>query len=154
MKKALFTLAILTFLTASVFAQKTYVWKSYNIQVTVPNDFRVKKNTTQEFDMKGEGMELSIMIHEDNVAIEDLDDAAIAGANAMKLQEVDAAQQVKINEFEGFYVEGFKDGYRVMFACLGNPKSHTNFFIAITFDDDDKVAEEDSLEILNSLDVL
>lgn len=154
MKKTFFTLAFITLLTVSGFAQKTYVWKSYNIQVTVPNDFRVKKNTAQEFDMKGEGMELSIVIHEENVAIEDLDDAAIAGANAMKLQEVDAAHQVKINEFEGFYVEGFKDGYRVMFACLGNPKSHTNFFVAITFDDDDKVAEEDALEILNSLDVL
>ena len=154
MKKTVFTLAFSLIIFASAFAQKTYVWKSYNIQVTVPNDFRVKKNTAQEFDMKGEGMELSIMIHEENVAIEDLDEAAIAGANAMKLQEVDAAQQVKINEFEGFYVEGFKDGHRIMFACLGNPKSHTNFFIVITFDDDDKVAEEDALEILNSLDVL
>lgn len=154
MKKTFFTLTFLFIIVATSFAQKTYVWKSYNIQVTVPNDFRVKKNTAQEFDMKGEGMELSIVIHEENVPIENLDDAAIAGANAMKLQEVDAAHHVNINEFEGFYVEGFKDGYRVMFACLGNPKSHTNFFVAITFDDDDKVAEEDALEILNSLDVI
>lgn len=152
MKKLLIIFAILC--SVSAFAQKNYVWKQFNIQITVPDDFRVKKNTAKEFEMKGEGMELSMLIHEENVAIEDLDDAAIAGAKAMKLQELDAAHQVKINEFEGFYVEGFKDGNRIMFACLGNPNSHTNFFIAIIFDDEDKTAEEDALEILNSLDVL
>lgn len=152
MKKLLIIFAVLGTLSAS--AQKNYVWKQFNIQITVPDDFRVKKNTAKEFEMKGEGMELSMLIHEENVAIEDLDDAAIAGAKAMKLQELDAAHQVKINEFEGFYVEGFKDGNRIMFACLGNPNSHTNFFIAIIFDDEDKTAEEDALEILNSLDVL
>ena len=154
MKKLIFTLAFSLMISVSLFAQKNYVWESYNIQITVPNDFKVQKNTTREFDMKGDGMELSMLIHEENVAIEDLDDAAIAGAKAMKMQEVDAAHQVHINEFEGFYVEGFKDGHRIMFACLGNPKSHTNFFIVITFDDKDKVAEDDALEILNSLDVL
>ncbi|GGD55172.1 hypothetical protein GCM10011514_19210 [Emticicia aquatilis] len=151
MKKLLIIFAILC--SFSAFAQKNYVWKQFNIQITVPDDFRIKKNTAKEFEMKGEGMELSMLIHEENVAIEDLDDAAIAGAKAMKLQELDAAHQVKINEFEGFYVEGFKDGNRIMFACLGNPNSHTNFFIAIIFDDEDKTAEKDALEILNSLDV-
>lgn len=154
MKKTLITLAFLTSILVSSFAQKTYVWKSYNIQVTVPDDFREKKNTNKEFDMKGDGMELSILIHEENVAIDDLDDAAIAGAKAMNLQEIDAAHRVSINEFEGFYVEGFKDGHRIMFACLGNPSSHTNFFIIVTFDDNDKVAEKDALGIINSLDVL
>lgn len=154
MKKTLLTIICSFIIFGSALAQKTYVWKSFNIKVTVPNDFRVKKNTAQEFEMKGQGMDLSILIHEEDVAIEDLDEAAIAGANAMDLQEVDAAQHVNINEFEGFYVEGFKEGHRIMFACLGNPKSHTNFFIVITFDDDDKVAEKDALGILNSLDII
>lgn len=154
MKNLLIKSAFFLLITNSIFAQKNYVWKQFNIQITVPDDFRIKKNTAKEFEMKGEGMELSMLIHEENVAIEDLDDAAIEGAKAMKLQELDAAHQVKINEFEGFYVEGFKDGNRIMFACLGNPNSHTNFFIAIIFDDEDKTAEEDALEILNSLDVL
>ncbi|MCU0327151.1 MAG: hypothetical protein MUF45_18275 [Spirosomaceae bacterium] len=100
MKKLLIIFSILSTLDAS--AQKNYVWKQFNIQITVPDDFRVKKNTAKEFEMKGEGMELSMLIHEENVAIEDLDDAAIEGAKAMKLQELDAAHQVKINEFEGF----------------------------------------------------
>lgn len=154
MTKTFFTLVFAVLTVAASFAQKTYVWDYFKIQVTVPSDFRVKKNTAQEFDMKGDGMELSMLIHEEDVAIEDLDDAAIEGAKAMKLQEIDAAHQVDINEFQGFYVEGFKDGHRVMFACLGNPKSHTNFFIVITFDDNDKVAEADALKILNSLDEL
>ncbi len=154
MKKLIFTLAFSLMISVSLFAQKNYVWEKYKIQVTVPNDFRVKNNTNTDFDMKGDGMELSMTIFEKNVAIDDLDDAAVEGAKAMKLQEIDMAHKVSVNEFQGYYVEGFKDGNRVMFACLGDPNSHTNFFIIITFDDDDKVAEKDALGIINSLDVL
>jgi hypothetical protein len=154
MKKTIFALAFSLLIFGKSFAQHNYVWEKYKIQVTVPNDFRVKKNTNTDFDMKGDGMELSMTIFEKNVAIDDLDDAALDGAKAMKLQEIDMAHKVSVNELEGYYVEGFKDGHRVMFACLGDPNSHTKFFIVITFDDKDKVAEQDALGIINSLDVL
>ena len=80
MKKVLFTLVISTLLAFSAAAQKTYTWDTYHIQITVPRDFRVLTNTNHDFDMKGDGMELSMHIFEKNVAIDDLDDATIAGA--------------------------------------------------------------------------
>jgi hypothetical protein len=48
-------------------------------------------------------------------------------------------------------VDGFKDGSRIMFAGMLDPRTQTNFFIAIVFDDEDTQAEEDALGILNSL---
>jgi hypothetical protein len=144
--------SVLTFLSVS--AQKTYVWDYYKVQMTVPDDFRVKVNDNHNFEMKGDGMELAMHIFEENVSIDDLDDATITGANAMKLGEIDEATRVSVNELQGYYVEGFKDGYRVMFAGLGDPKSHTNFFLAITFSDDDQEAEKAALAIINSLDIL
>ncbi len=138
----------------SVNAQKTYVWDYYKVQITVPDDFRVKVNDNHNFEMKGDGMELAMHIFEENVSIDDLDDATITGANAMKLGEVDEATKVSVNELQGYYVEGFKDGYRVMFAGLGDPNSHTNFFLVITFSDDDQEAEKAALAIINSLDIL
>ncbi|MFN8357633.1 MAG: hypothetical protein U0Y10_24455 [Spirosomataceae bacterium] len=154
MKKTVSLLALLAFVSLSAFAQKTYVWDYYHIQITVPRDFRVKVNTNHDFEMKGDGMELAMHIFEQNVSIDDLDDATIEGAKALKLTEVDEATAVKVNELEGFYVEGFKDGNRIVFAGLGDPKSHTNFFIVITFDDDDKEAEKEAINIIKSLDVL
>lgn len=154
MKKTVSLIALLTIVSLSVFAQKTYVWDYYHIQITVPPDFRVKVNTNHDFEMKGDGMELAMHIFEQNVSIDDLDDATVEGAKALKLTEVDEATAVKVNELEGFYVEGFKDGNRIVFAGLGDPKSHTNFFIVITFDDDDKEAEKEAIKIIKSLDVL
>lgn len=138
----------------SVDAQKTYVWDYYKVQITVPDDFRVKVNDHHNFEMKGDGMELAMHIFEENVSIDDLDDATITGANAMKLAEIDEATKVSVNELQGYYVEGFKEGYRVMFAGLGDPNSHTNFFLVITFSDDDQEAEKAALAIINSLDIL
>jgi hypothetical protein len=38
-----------------------------------------------------------------------------------------------------------------MFAGMLDPRTQTNFFIAIVFADDDDQAEEDALKILNSI---
>lgn len=154
MKKSLLSLTLTVLIAFSALAQKTYTWDYYHIKLTVPRDFRVQVNTNHDFEMKGDGMELAMHIFEENVAIEDLDDATIEGAKAMKLAEVDEAKAVKINELEGFFVEGFKDGNRIVFAGLGDPKSHTNFFLVIVFDDDDKEAEKEAINIIKSLDVI
>ncbi len=152
--KITIVLLFTAFTLSNVSAQKTYVWEHYKVQITVPDDFRVKVNDNHNFEMKGDGMELAMHIFEENVAIDDLDDATIAGANAMELAEIDEATKVTANELQGYYVEGFKAGYRVIFAGLGDPNTHTNFFLVITFDDDDKEADKTAKDILDSLDVL
>ncbi|MFN3851610.1 MAG: hypothetical protein ACK4NY_19385 [Spirosomataceae bacterium] len=150
MKTKLFYLFIFAALS-SFTLDKTYVWDKYKLQITVPDDFKVTKNTNEDFEMSGEGMELAMSIFEGDITLEQMDEATLEGAKSMKLTEVDAAHAVKSNGLEGFYVEGFLEGERVMFAGMIDPKSHTNFFIAITFGDDDKTAEEDALKILNSI---
>ncbi|MBK9727369.1 MAG: hypothetical protein IPO86_04530 [Saprospiraceae bacterium] len=153
--KTLFTsLLFNVFLITNANAQKTYVWEYYKVQITVPDDFRVKTNDDHNFDMKGDGMDLSMHIFEENVAIDDLDDATIEGAKVFEMTEIDEATKVTVNELAGYYVEGFKSGFRVIFAGLGDPNTHTNFFLVITFDDDDKEAEKTALEIIESLDIL
>lgn len=134
-----------------VSAQKVFEWKDYKLQITVPDDFRIRKNTSEAFEMKGEGMELIMNIIEEDITLEDLEEATIAGAEEMELDEVDEATEVSSNGLQGYYVEGYKDGSRIMFAGMLDPKSHTNFFIAIVFADDDEQAEKDALEILNSI---
>jgi hypothetical protein len=154
MKKLTFSFLFFILLISPAFNQKTFVWDYYKVQLTVPDDFRVKLNDDHNFEMKGEGMDLSMHIFEENVSIDELNEATLEGAKAIELTEVDEATKVQANELQGFYVEGFKEGFRVMFAGLGNPNSHTNFFLVITFDDDDKEAEKAALKILDSLDIL
>ena len=39
-----------------VVVNQVYVWEAYALEITVPDDFKVIKNTNEEFEMKGDGM--------------------------------------------------------------------------------------------------
>lgn len=150
--KTFFTaLAFIAFCSFTFIADKTYVWQKYKLQITVPDDFKILKNDDHDFEMKGDGMELTMHIFEKNIAVEDMDDAVIEGAKAMKLDAVDAEEVIEGDGLDGYYVEGLKDGHRVMFAGMIDPKSRTNFFLVIIFADRDKQAEADAVDILESV---
>ena len=146
--KLLFVLFALTL--SSFTFDKVYVWDKYKLQITVPDDFEVVKNTNEEFEMEGDGMDLAISIFSEKITMEDLEEATVAGAKAIKMTEIDQAHETKINQLEGYYVEGFLDGSRVMFAGLMDPRTKTTLFVAITFADDDENAEEEAFKIINS----
>ncbi len=144
---------ISSFFAFTSVVDKTYYWEQYNIEITVPRDFKIVKNTSNEFEMKGDGMELFMYIwNQKKLAVEDMDEATVELAKELKLQEVDEEEAFKNGDFAGYYVEGFKDGDRVMLAGVVDLKSRTNFFIVITFDDKDEEAEKEALKILENID--
>ena len=144
---------VLSISAFTILKDKTFFWRDYNIELTVPNDFTITKDTKNEFEMEGDGMELFMYIwNQKRVTIEDMDDATKEVAKKMKLQEVDLEHPFKNGDFEGYYVEGFDGEDRVMLAGLIDLQSKTNFFIVFTFDDKDSVAEKEALKILDSVD--
>ena len=151
MKTLITALAFIVFSSFNLIADKTYVWDKYKLQITVPDDFKITKNNSTEFEMKGVGMELMMHIFEQNISVDEMDEAVIAGANEMELEAIDAEETIEGDGLDGYYVEGLKDGHRVMFAGMIDPKSRTNFFLIIIFADRDKQAEEDALSILESV---
>lgn len=152
--KTLFVLSLIVSMSAfTAIVDKTYYWEQYNIEITVPDDFKAVKNTANEFELEGDGMEMYMYIwNQKKVTIDDMDEATIAAAKELKLQEIDEEEAFKNGDFEGYYVEGFKDGDRVMLAGVIDIKSRTNFFIVLTFDDKDAEAEKEALKILESID--
>jgi len=84
------------------------------------------------------------------ITLEELAEATVAGAEAMKLTEIDQAHETKINQLDGFYVEGFLEDHRVMFAGLMDQRTKTTLFVVITFADDDENAEAEAFKIINS----
>lgn len=146
-------MAISTFFSFTSIVDKTYYWEQYNIEITVPRDFKIVKNTSNEFEMEGEGMELFMYIwNQKKLSVDEMDEATVEVAKEMKLQEVDEEEAFKNGDFAGYYVEGFKDGDRVMLAGVVDLQSRTNFFIVITFDDKDKEAEKEAIKILENID--
>lgn len=151
MKTLITSIVLITLSSFGFIADKTYVWEKYKLQITVPDDFKILKNDDHDFEMKGDGMELMMHIFEQNIAVEDMDEAVIEGAKAMKLEAIDAEETIEGDGLDGYYVEGLKDGHRVMFAGMIDPKSRTNFFLVIIFADRDKQAESDAVDILESV---
>lgn len=154
MKKLLLSLSLLMMISISASAQKQVVWNYYKVSMMLHDDFKVTKNTNEEFRAEGDGMEVYVDIWEENIAVEDMDEAVASYALKLKMTEVDAAHEVHVNGLDGFYVEGFKDGDRILLAGLIVPNSHTNIVVEINFGDNDATAEKDALEILNSIEIL
>ncbi|MBK8701739.1 MAG: hypothetical protein IPN29_20140 [Saprospiraceae bacterium] len=152
MKKLFFAIILffaMSFSTLS--AQQDYVWEYYGLEVTVPDDFEVVKNSDTEFEMKGVGMGFYMYLFEEDIAVEDMDVAVVDVANSIAMEEIDAAQVIQGSGLDGYYVEGYKEGLRVMLAGMIDPKTQTNFFMLITFYDTDNVAESDALDIIHSV---
>ena len=152
MRKALLFLSLCFAMSFTyLVVDQVYVWEAYALEITVPDDFKVVKNTDEEFEMKGDGMGMYMYLFEQDITVNQMDEAVVEAAIAMEMGEVDAAQVIQGDGLDGFYVEGFKDGARVMLAGMIDPKSQTNFMMVITFYDEDGVAEADAIGIINSI---
>lgn len=131
--------------------KQTFIWDHYGLAVDVPDDFKVLKNSDTEFEMEGDGMSLFMYLFEEDIAMETMDEAVVEAATSIEMSEVDRAMPLTGNGLDGYYVEGFKEGQRVMLAGFIDPTSHTNFMMLIMFGDDDGVAEKDAIDIINSV---
>ena len=155
MKTFVFTLGVifLSFLSVpTLSAQKAFDWDYYKVSIELPDDFKVTKNTDNEFECDGNGMSMVMYVFDDgDVTLADMNKATRKLGRQLKFELKDEHQELDYNGFKGEYILGYKDGIQVMVAGLINPKNSTNFFIVITFEDGDDKAEEDGIAILNSL---
>lgn len=149
--KSLLFLITLTFATLSLNAQQTFIWDHYGLAIDVPDDFQVLKNTDTEFEMSGDGMEMYMYLFDADITLETMDEAIISAAAEIQMGEIDRALTLKGDGLDGLYVEGYKDGHRVMLAGFIDPASHTNFMMLVMFGDDDSVADEDAIAIFNTV---
>jgi hypothetical protein len=154
MKNVLYTfLLTVVFLFSHLYsqAQQTWNWESYEVSIDLPNDFKVIKNTDNEFEAEGDGMEIYMYIFEEDISLGEMKDVTMAIAVDMGLEEWDVVENISTRGFKGKYIAGYLDEDAVLLSGLINPDNITNFIVVITFDDEDRVAEEDSFEILNSI---
>ncbi|MBK7095275.1 MAG: hypothetical protein IPH57_09610 [Saprospiraceae bacterium] len=150
--KKLIVLIFLSGFSYFGFSQQEYTWDEYGISFSLADDFREKVNNINEFSATGDGMELSIIPFKD----ESIDDSDITAytmgiAASMKFERIDDISVIEFNGFQGGYAEGVSDGVKVFIMGLIDPDSETNFFIIITFLDNDKNAIDEAVSICTSI---
>lgn len=140
------------FSTGAVFSQNDYVWDYYKLQVTLPNDFKEIMDNENEFEVKGDGMELYMYVFADHhVTLEEMNTETVKVARQLKFEVTDQTTEINDDEFAGRYVLGYKDGIQIMVAGMIQKNNGTNLWIAIAFADGDKEAEHEGIKIINSL---
>jgi hypothetical protein len=149
--RVIFFLTFLLF-NATIYAQQKYTWDEYGISFTLADDFKETVNNIEEFSAVGDGMDLSIIPFKDG-SIDDSDITAytMSIAASLKLGRMDAVSVIDINGFKGGYAEGALDGAKIFIMGLIDPKSDTNFFIIITFLDNDGNAVDEAIRICKSI---
>jgi len=131
--------------------QQNYVWDEYVISFSLEDDFEEVVNNIEEFSAVGDGMEMAIIPFKD----ETIDDSDITGytmsvAASLELERIDDVNVIKVNGFKGGYAEGVLNGEKIFLMGLIDPDSDTNFFVIITFLDNDQNAIEEAINICRS----
>lgn len=139
-------------LSLSLSAQQQYTWEEYGISFTLADDFKETVNNIEEFSADGDGMSMSIIPFKDeSIDDSDITKYTIGIAKSLNLEGIDDVDVISINNFEGGYVEGVKDGAKIFLMGLIDPNSATNFFVIITFIDQDTEAIKEAINICKSI---
>jgi hypothetical protein len=145
--------AVLSLFSLAAYSQDDwdYEWEQYHIVFTLAEDFKVTSNTAEEFVASGDGMEFGIFpFSDETVDHSNITEYTIAIAKTLKLEELDDVDVLNLNGLKGAYVEGYKEGVRIVLLGFIDPESDTNFFSVISFADDDKNAEDETVRIIKS----
>jgi hypothetical protein len=149
----LYFIALLSLLSVPAFSQDKwdFEWEHYNLIFTLAEDFKVTTNTADEFTASGDGMEFGVFPFND----ETVDETSITSytldiAKSLEMERLDDVDILTLNGLKGAFVEGYKDGSRIVLLGFIDPESETNFFSVITFSDDDTEAEAETVRIIKS----
>jgi hypothetical protein len=139
----------LTFLVNTAFAQKDWRWDNHGVGFSAPANLRVTTNNAQEFTAEGGDLYLTIYAEQDGeVTEETLAEALIAAAEEMKYDHISDVDELEIDDFTGYYVEGTKDGVGAAIITLLDKKSATNLVVVIAYTTD--AARDKAIAIADS----
>lgn len=143
---------IFCFIIFTSFSQQAYTWDDYGISFSLADDFKETANTGEEFAAVGDGMEMSIIpFADETIDDKDITTYTMSIAASLNLTRIDAINEIQINGFKGGYAEGVSEGVKVFIMGLIDPDTDTNFFVTITFLDNDKLAIEEAINICKSI---
>lgn len=118
-------------------AQQDWRWEQHGVGFNAPANLRVTTNNASEFVAEGSDLVLSIYVEQDGEVGEDqLAEALIAAAEEMDYDEITAADELEIDDFKGFFVEGTKNGVGAFIITLLDKKSSTNLVIVLAYTSD------------------
>ena len=139
----------LSLLVNTAFAQQDWRWDTHGVGFSAPSNLRVTTNNASEFVAEGRDLVLSIYAEQDGeVSEETLAEALVAAAEELEYDDITAADELSIDDFVGYFVEGTKDGVGALIITLLDKKSSTNLVVVMAYTTDE--ARKKAIEIGDS----
>lgn len=137
MKKHLLILSFILIGTLSSFAQNEFTWDAHGVGFKTGARMEVTVNKEDEFEAKNDNIQLNIFPWQDEkVNVDDLADATIDMAKKLNYDNIDVADALEIDDFQGYFVHGTKDGVHALILLLLDKKSSTNLIVTIVYQPD------------------
>jgi len=150
--KQFFLLFAMVAFVQNLSSQQNYTWSEFGLSFTLADDFKEEVNDASEFSAVGDGMNMAILPFKNaDVDHEDIAAYTLAIASSLDLGRIDDVNVIEFNGFQGGYAEGAKDGAKIFIMGLIDPGSDTNFFVLITFLDQDQNAIDEAINICTSI---
>ncbi|MBL7831404.1 MAG: hypothetical protein JNK41_10285 [Saprospiraceae bacterium] len=134
MKRMLVLISVLFSGAMVLQAQTEFTWDTHGIGFKTAARMKVTTNNADEFEAQSDNIQLNIFPWQDqNINFDDLADATVDIAKQLKFDNVDAADALEIDDFQGFFVHGKKDGVNALILLLLDKKSSTNLIVTIVY---------------------
>lgn len=149
MKQLIMTAALVLCTTAASWAQMIdYHWDTHGVGFSIPRDFSVTNNDSEEFSAENTKIFLTIApVQDGDITKDNLADVVVAMASGLEYDEVSEADEAEVDDFTGYYVLGKKDGVNAVVMALLDTESSTNLLVVIVYADG---MENKAVEIANS----
>lgn len=132
-KLSFFALLMISSVLVS-FAQTDFVWDSHGIGFKTADRMKVSVNQADEFEAASENIQLNIFPWQDEkINFDDLADATVSIAKELKFDAISEADALEIDDFQGYFVQGTKDGVKALILLLMDKKSSTNMIVTIVY---------------------
>jgi hypothetical protein len=119
---------------ASLSAQTDMHWDTHGVAFTVPDNFTITTNNAEEYSAENDNIALSIIpVQDENVTKEHLAEAVTEMAKGLDYDVISKAAEASIDDFEGYYVVGKKDGVNAIVMAILDTESSTNLLVVIVF---------------------
>lgn len=151
MRKTILLVVLLTALQGLTSAQPMtdLVWDTHGVGFKVPSNFKVETNNGDEFIAGNDVLQLVMEpIQDEEIDENHLADAVLTMAKELQYDALTDADEIKVDDFVGYYIEGEKDGAHALVMALLDTESSTNLLVVLAYTEG---ARDTAIKIVESL---
>lgn len=114
-------------------AQAEYNVRAYNLAFNAAPDMQTVVDSKAEYELSNENVRVRIMPWNDSINFDDLGDATMDIAGRLGYENVNSADALELDDFQGFYTKGTRDGLDALIILLYDNSRDRSLIATISY---------------------